>query len=317
VRHATLKDSAEGDAALAALAARQGGVVSVAQLHALGFDRNALAYRVRIGRLHRVHRGVYAVGHTALAPRGYLLAAVLACGPEAVASHRSAAAHYGLRPTSRARHDVTAPTHRRPRAIDVHRSRLHPIDVTEHDGVPITTIARTFVDLADVVPADHVAKAFAQADILRLVDVPAVSDAVDRACGRRGQGVVAAILANYTEPPLTRSELEDRMFALLRRARLPLPTVNAQVQTAEGVYVADFLWPEQRLIAETDGFATHGTRTAFESDRRRDAALQVAGFRVVRFTWRQVRDDPQHVARILRALLTRGEAPNAEQFSVR
>lgn len=222
MRHATLKDSADGDAALAALAARQGGVVSVAQLHALGFDRNAIAYRVRIGRLHRVHRGVYAVGHRTLTPRGHLMAAVLACRPGAVASHRSAAAHYGLRPTSRARHDVRAPTHRRPRAIDVHRSRLVAIGVAEHDGVPITTIARTFVDLADVVPADHVAKAFAQADILRLVDAPALSDAVDRARGRRGQGVVGAILAEYIEPPLTRRELEDRMrrgARVRRRAR--------------------------------------------------------------------------------------------------
>ena len=302
--HPTLNSSAFGDEALAAVASGQGGVVSTAQLHALGFDRNAIAYRARIGRLHRLHRGVHAVGHRALGPRGHLMAAVLACGPGAVASHSSAAGHWGLRPTARARHDVIARTHRRPPGIDVHRCRLTADAITEHDGVPCTTVVQTLVDLADVVPADHVRKAIVRAEQLRILDFSALEDAVDGARGRRGQGVLRAALADLTpEAAMTRSELEDRMLDLLRRAGLPRALVNQPVDIPGQVYVADFLWPRQRLIVETDGFAVHGTRAAFEADRRRDAALQVAGYRVVRFTLRQIRDEPAHVARTIGALL--------------
>ncbi len=302
--HPALSSPASGDEALAALAAEQGGVVSVEQLHRLGYDRNAIAYRVRVGRLHRLHRGVYAVGHVAVTPRGRRMGAVLACGPGAVASHRCAGALHAVRPTSRARFDVTAPTHRRPPGIDVHRCVLTPAEITVVDGVPCTTVVRTIIDLADVVPRDHIRKAIVRGDQLRLIDFAALCAAVDAANGRRGQGVLRSILADYTvEATMTASELEDRMFALLRRARLPTPTVNVPLVLGGRQIVADFLWPAHRLIAETDGFATHGTRAAFEDDRARDEALLVAGFRVVRFTWRRIRDRPHEVARTLAALL--------------
>ena len=319
MRHPALNSSAVGDEGLAALAAQQGGVVSVGQLHALGFDRNAIAYRVRIGRLHRLHRGVYAVGHVALTPRGRRMAAVLACGPAAVASHRCAGALHAVRPTSRARFDVTARTHRRPPGIDVHRCVLRPEEITVVDGVPCTTLVRTYIDLADVVPPEQTRKAIVRGEQQRLVDFAALAAAVDAANGRRGQGVLRAILADYTgEVAMTASELEERMFALLRRANLPLPVVNTSLMLDGREVRPDFLWPAHRLMVETDGFATHGTRAAFEDDRARDAAILVAGFRVVRFTWRQIRDRPHEVARTLAALLAQTpSSPHAEQFSVR
>lgn len=287
------------------LAAKQGGVVSAAQLQALGFDRNAIAYRVRIGRLHRFHRGVYAVGHRAIGPKGHLMGAVLACGPVAVASHRSAAAHLGLRPTSRSKHDVTAPTHRRPPGIDVHRSRLQPHQVTEVDGVPCTTVVQTIIDLADVIAPDQVRRAIVRGDQLRRLDFAALDAAAGEAVGRRAQRVVRAILLDYARAEtMTASELEDRMLTLVRTAGLPVPLVNEPV----GPYVGDFVWPAHRLVVETDGFETHGTRAAFEDDRARDAELTAAGWCVLRFTWRQIRDDPAAVAATI-AIVLRRRAP--------
>jgi very-short-patch-repair endonuclease len=286
-----------------ALAERQHGVVSREQLRAFGLSDTAIRGWIGRGLLHRMHRGVYAVGHCALPMEGRMLAAVLACGPGAALSHRSAAALWGLRATAQRRIDVTAVADggRRDPAIAQHRARtLEATDLTAHRGVPVTTVARTLVDLAGVVPAAAVERALAQAEVLRLYDHAAVCEVLERSNGRRGAQALRAAMG--TPIAFTRSELESRMLALCRRHRLPPPRVNAVVCGHE----VDFLWPAARLIVETDGHRFHGTRRAFEQDRRRDAELLVAGYRVVRITYRRLMTEPDAVADTIRALLNQG-----------
>jgi very-short-patch-repair endonuclease len=296
-----------------ALAERQHGLITLPQLQLVGLGKAAVAKRAKDGRLYRVHRGVYAVGRPHLTQRGHWMAAVLACGRRAVLSHRAAAALHGIRQDHRARTDVTLPsssTRSRP-TIDVHKSStLQPRDITTVDGIPCTTVARTLVDLGDVVTPRAVEQAVDQAEVLRVFDGKTVHEALARAGPRRGAGVLRAVLAGYGQPTLTEKELEERFLALCRRASLPSPAVNAWIPLADGIaYRADFLWRAERLIAETDGRDVHTTRKAFEHDRLRDQRLTLAGLTVVRFTWRQVTDEPQRVAEALRTLLARLARP--------
>lgn len=264
------------------LAARQHGVISAVQLIATGLSRDAIRRRAEAGRLHRIHRGVYAVGHTRLSNEGRWMAAVLACGEGAVLSHRSAAAHWGLLRARKGPVDVTVPTaagrSRRP-GIRLHRSTsLTRQAVTIRQGIPTTTPARTIADLRRVLERRELEKAIAQAEILSLP--------LDRHPG-----------LPY-EP--TRSELERRFLRLCKRHRLPKPEVNTRL----GPYEPDFLWRDRNLIVETDGWETHGTRSAFEADRARDVCLGAMGYRVLRFTYRQVWEDAATVARALHPYLT-------------
>ena len=295
------------------MAERQHAAVTLAQLMLFGLGKAAVAKRAKDGRLYRIHRGVYAVGRPQLTEHGKWMAAVPAYGPRAVISHRSAAALLGIRRDNRAKTDVTLPARSvRPRPrIEVHASTtLDPADVTTVDGIPCTTVARTLVDLGDVVPRRAVERAVDQAELLRLFDLRAVEDALDRAGRRRGAGLLRAVLADYEEPTITRRELEERFLALCRSASLPSPSVNAWITLSEGVaYQADFLWREHKLIVETDGRDVHTTRKAFEHDRERDQRLTLAGFTVVRFTWRQVTREPRRVAEALRGLLARLARP--------
>ncbi len=285
--------------AIARLAERQHGVVSLAQLLLLGLSRSAVAKRAREGRLTRIHRGVYAVGHGRLMIRGYWMAAVLAYGPGAVLSHRSAAALHGIRPDNRPKTDVTIPRRSaRPRpGIEVHASTtLESADITTIDGIPCTTLARTLLDLADDVDRTGVERAVSQADVLGIFDLSAVEEVLSRASGRHGAGVLRSVLAEYDGPTLTDKELEARFLALCRAASLPKPEVNAWITLDDGVaYKIDFLWRAERLAVETDGWASHRTRQAFENDRRRDRRLRLAGWDVVRFTWRDVEREPGEV----------------------
>jgi very-short-patch-repair endonuclease len=269
------------DVAIARLATRQHGVVSIAQFAAAGIDRRGVWRRVEAGRLHRVHRGVYAVGHLALGKEGRWLAAVMACGEDAALSHRSAAALWELLPVPGGPVDVTVQGsggRRRRSRIAVHRSStLTPACSTCHLGVPVTTPARTINDLRRVLPADRLEAVLRHAEVLRL-DV-----------GFQGG----------FEPDLTRSELERRFLRLCHRRRLPTPEVNARVAS----FIVDFLWRDQRLIVETDGYRFHRGRSAFEADRARDIELKLRGYEVVRFTHRQVVDEAAGVAHTLRVLL--------------
>jgi Transcriptional regulator, AbiEi antitoxin/Protein of unknown function (DUF559) len=278
------------DLELSNLAARQHGVVGVAQLSSLGFDRYAIRRRTQSGRLHRLYRGVYAVGHTIVNRDGRYLAAVLACGDGAVLSYRSAAELWGIRPSAAARIDVTV-AHtsgvRSSKAIIVHRSR-RPVETTTHDGIPVTTAGQTLADLATALPRRALEKAAERAEALRLhVKVPD-----DHPGARRLAEATAHDLGTTT-----RSPLEDAFLELCDAHGILRPLVNTVVEGFE----VDFCWPADHLIVETDGYLHHGTRAAFERDRARDAQLTACGWRVVRFSDAQVRGDASSCAVVVLA----------------
>jgi hypothetical protein len=275
------------------LAERQWGVVARRQLAALGVSRHTADHWLRAGRLHRLHQGVYAPGHTALRAEGHRLAAVLACGPGAVLSHRSAAAHWGLLRTDQTRIDVTAPRgrHGAP-GIRLHRSRsLDARDTTHHEGIPVTTVSRTLLDLAATARPSELERALAQAERLHLYDHRATERTIATNNGQRGTRVLAQ--ATTRTPKWTRNEWEAEFLALIRKAGLPEPEVNQAFHAEDhGHCEPDYHWPEHGVIVETDGFETHGTRAAFRADRAKDAALTASGRRVLRFT----RDDDPALA---------------------
>ena len=230
------------------------------------------------------------------APRGDGSRAVLACGPRAVLSHRSAAAHWGLLATQQSAIDVTAPRSRDGvPGIRLHRSRsLEGRDTTTHEGIPVTTIARTLLDLAATTRSDRLERALAQAERLQLYDHRAITDVLTRNNGHRGTGALAR--ATAAEPKLTRSELEAKFLALARAAGLVEPAVNTSVAALDHKPCeVDFYFPAHHLVVETDGWETHGTKAAFKSDRRKDAALTAAGYRVMRFTYDDVVYEPDTV----------------------
>jgi hypothetical protein len=250
-------------------------MVTRGQLLDAGVSVNTLDRWVKSGRLIGVYRGVYAVGHVPPSPQARAMAAVLACGPGAVLSHRSAATLWGL-----IRHhgsiDVTAPTYRRHHGIALHRSRLTETDVTVHYAIPITTPARTLADLAEVVDPASLTRAVNEARVRHLTSLEAVARQLRPG---RATKVLAGLVARADGP--TRSVFEDRFLAFCRRHGLPRPEVNATVAGFE----VDMLWRGQRLIAELDGRAFHDD---FERDRDRDAELLAAGHRVVRVTWQRL-----------------------------
>lgn len=295
--------AAQRERAIQELAARQHRIVSLPQLKALGLSASAVRNRVAAGKFQGVHRGVYAVGLAPLSIEATYMGAVLACGPDSVLSHRSAAAHLGLRPCNRPKVDVTPPgrTGRGRKGIDVHRAAgLDARDVTTVEGIPCTTVARTLLDLAEAIDRTALGRAIEQAEKLRVFDLAAVADVMARAGNRRGLSVLREALAVYApEPAFTRSELERRFLALCRAAGVPMPRTN----NVTNGYEIDFTWPDRRLMVEVDSMRHHGTRAAFERDRRRDQQLAAAGWRVVRFTWRQVIETPDEVVATLQALL--------------
>jgi hypothetical protein len=217
------------DVRISRLAEGQHGVVSLPQLQLLGLSARAVRDRVARGRLTRLHRGVYAVGHARLTKRGHWMAAVLAYGSKAALSHRSASALHGIRPDNRAKVDVTVPSRsaRSRPGIDVHASTtLTEADVTTIDGIPCTTLPRTLLDLAEVVPRRAVEKAIDQAEVLRIFDLRAVEEVLSRANGRRGAALLARVLAEYRGPTLTDGELEELALELCRAAGMRKPEVN-------------------------------------------------------------------------------------------
>jgi predicted transcriptional regulator of viral defense system len=292
--------------AVAELAARQWGVVSLEQLRARGVARGAVEKAAAVGRLHPLHRGVYAVGHVRLGREGRYLAAVLACGTRAVLSHRSAAAWWGLLQTAQAQVDVTSPHgHHAIAGVRRHQARsLIAQDTTTHEGIPTTSVARTLLDLAATVRPDRLERALAQAERLQLYDQAAIADVLSRSNGHRGRAALTRATAR--EPKLTRSELEAIFLRLVRQAGLPEPESNLPLAALDHPRLEpDFYWPTHRLVVETDGWETHGTRAAFQTDRRRDASLVAAGWRVMRFTYDDVVHEGPTVVRRLRAATAR------------
>lgn len=284
-------------------AARQHGAISARQLRGAGLSRAGISRRLRSGRLHSLHQGVYAVGHAAPSRQRRLLAAVLACGRDApglaefsrtvlerwggAVSHRSAAVHWELLPPADGPVDISIPGmggKRRRRGIRTRRSlTLLPADVTLKDGIPVTKPARTISDLRRVAgrPRDkggishrELRRAIRQAEFFEL---PLGSEAGDR----------------------TRSDLERDFLRLCKRHRLPEPEVNVRV----GQDLVDFLWRERRLIVETDGYVAHRGKIAFQDDRGRDLRLRRLGYTVIRLAEWQVDHEPTQVAAVLSAEL--------------
>lgn len=289
--------------AVVEIAARQRGVIARTQLLAAGLGSGAIEARLRSGRLHRLHRGVYLLGGALAVSGAREMAAVLALGPGALVSHRSAARIWGMIPSADGGPvEITVPG-RNPRSrpgIRLHRVRaLGPQDVGMRSGLPLTSPARTVLDLAVGEPIRVVEQALAEGLRRRMVHRSGLEAMLARCAGRPGTRVLTALIADGDDPAFTRSEAEERLLGLLRAAGLPTPRTNVRVDGHE----VDFLWPRERLIVEVDGFAFHSSRVAFERDRRRDAELQASGYLVVRVTWRQIVDEaPALLVRITRVL---------------
>ena len=291
------------DLVIAEIAERQHGIVARRQLVDAGISDDAIAHRVGIRRLYRQQAGVLSLQERP-SQLGLFFAAVLACGEGALLSHHSAAALWDLF-AERGPVDilVTGGGRRRQRGIRAHATRtLHPADVASHRGIPCTSVARTIVDLCATLARDGMQRVLERSMILRLFDRRALDAALERANGRRGTGTLRRALEELDDnTPPTRSELERRFLSLIRTASLPSPITNGHVNG----YEVDFHWPARKLIVETDGRATHDNPFAFERDRQRDLELSLAGWTVIRITWRQLRDQPDRVIALLRAQLSR------------
>jgi hypothetical protein len=291
---------------LALLAGRQHGVVSIRQLEQrLGYSHQAVARAVDSGRMHWIHRGVYAVGHTNLSPHGECLAAVLAVGPGALLSYHSAGWLWWIWPGSPQPFHVTSliPRHHpAPRNAIRHRARnLVDDDRAVADGIPVTSVARTLLDLASKLRADQLRRALARAEELNLLDLGAIEAVIDRNRGHRGAKRLRRALSIYEPPAFTRSEFERRFVEHLVRSGLPRPATGWN----EVGYELDVYWPERRFGIELDSYETHGTRDAFERDHDRDLDLVLAVVEMIRVSESQFRREPEQIAARVATLLAR------------
>jgi len=301
LRHA-MREGFGRDRELAALATRQYGVVAMRQLLQIGVGERTLERWVSSGRIHEVHREVYAVGHRRVGPRGYWWAGVLAYGDGALLSHRSAAELWGFG-RQRRTVEVTAPRGRqgldRRTGIWIHRCRLYPEDRVIHDGVPVTSVARTLFDLAELRDESGLRRAWEEADRLKLLQLRAMEEVCERGYGRRALKPTRRLLTEARAGAQTRSPLEERFREFCEHHGLPAPATNVMVLGHE----VDALWPAARLIVEMDSWEFHRHRAAFERDRARDADRLLAGYRTIRVTHRRLDRDPASLAAQIRALL--------------
>ena len=252
---------------IARMAGRQAGVISAAQLKAAGLTKDGIHRRVRKGLLHPLHRAVYAVGHATLTRRGEEWAAVLACGPDAVLSHNTAGALWGLVGRQRAVEVTTPRTREGHQGLTIHRTRhLEADDRAKADGLPVTSIHRTLVDLADTLTQQNLEKAIHEAEIKRAFDLRQLEQAQTRVPGRKGRHRLRRACAAYRPPPVTRSAAEALFREFLEATGLPPPESNA---TRAG-YELDCWWPDQGLNVEVDGAATHQTCLLYTSPSPRD-----------------------------------------------
>jgi very-short-patch-repair endonuclease len=296
------EERGERRAKLARLAGRQHGVVSYSQLRRLGFDRGAIDRLVTAGFLHRLFRGVYAVGHPNVTRDGRFMAAVLTCGSEAVLNCWAATAHWELLGwRDGAVIDVAVVGHRRgQRGIRTHR--VAQVERTLRRGIPITTVPRTLLDLAAVATEKQLRRATNEAERKGLLTERAVRDLVERHKGRKGMKAFVAVTAAVNAGThRTRSDLEADFLEFCRTHRIRKPVSNGEV---EG-YEVDMHWPGTTLIVELDDYRYHGTPTSFEQDRRRDADLKLKGYTVIRVTGAWMDTDPAGLARTIRQLLRR------------
>jgi very-short-patch-repair endonuclease len=294
------------DPVIARLAARRFGVVTRGELLAAGLTLDQIEHRTRDGRLQILHRGVYAVGHRALQPDGWWWAAVLAGGPGGVLSHRACAVLCRLPFFAHDRIEITVPGHRgRLPTLHVHRSRLDPADVTLRRGIPCTTPARLLLDLAEILTPDELDRTMDEAIRLRLYDPVAVDAVVARSPGRRGLKALARARERiHPNSGKTRSELERLALRMLDDHGVPRPDANVWRQG----YRVDLLWHGPRVVVELDSYEFHRTPATFRNDHARDNDLLDAGYRVRRFTWPDVCDDPARTATRIAGLVGRAAA---------
>ncbi len=283
---------------------KQRGLVTQAQLVRTGLTRGAVAHRVKMGRLHPVHRGVYLVGDRAAPPLAAEAAAILTCGRDALLGCHTAAALWGWRASLPPTIDVVV-VGRNPGArtgVRVHRvRRMDDADRARRHGLPLTAPARTLLDQAAVLASRDLERAIDEAMTTRRVTPSLLKSTLQRAPNHRGGRAMRAYLEAGDEPHMTISEAEERMLALVRAADLPRFETNRK---AVG-YRVDFLWRAQRVVVEVDSWQFHRDRRRFEGDRRRDADLQAAGYAILRITARRLRHEPLFVAARLAATLTR------------
>jgi very-short-patch-repair endonuclease len=305
--------SVEADRRVALRAAEEWSVLSLAELLHCGLSQDAVEVRARNGRLHRMYRSVYAIGHPNLPLEGRFLAGLKACGPGAVLSHFSAAAHWEMVEWDDRRPEVTvvADGVRAHVGLRVHRtSILDRSDVARHRGIPVTSPARTLLDLASILEERALRRAVRRAQSLRLVHLRQLVDAIDR-LGRYRRGVRKLARVVATGPAPTRSELEDVVLDLLLRGGFEHPAVNRPLILNGRRVVPDFRWPEQRLVVEADGGAWHDHKLAREDDAERQALLEAHGERVIRVTWHQAITQPSQTLARVRA----AGAPTAHRAS--
>lgn len=301
--------------ALANLAGRQHGVVSRRQLRRLGLDDAIVKREIAAARLHRMFRGVYAVGPAHTSERSRLMAAVLACGKGSVVSHRSAASLLELIDKGPVVIDVIAPSSRGRKIDGIYLHRVRPPRLEETgtlDGIPCTSPARTLVDLAGVVGEWTLRSAFQRAAARRrmMLDIPAMERSIDPR--RRGMKVLQKLIDEWRgAAPLLKtrgrlnSPLEAKVLPLLVRRDFPPPLLNAPVAIANGRIEVDFLWPDYRFALEADSREFHGTAVAFERDRWRDREMMRAGYSVLRVTYREAEREADAVAATVAARLSR------------
>ncbi len=276
----------------------------------MGLGKRAIEVRLERAWLHPIGRGVYAVGHSAIGMKGRWMAAVLAGGDGAVLSHRSAGQLWRLLPRSAAYlpEVVRSGGWRSRPGLVAHRLELQPDEISVVDGIPVTSVPRTLLDLASLLDRRGLEKALNEAEVRELTDRLSIPDLLERYPRRRGSTALRALLGDdSTIRGVTREALEERFVAFVDDHGLPRPRLNAAIAAGGRFFQADCLWGEAKLIVELDGRAAHGTPRAFESDRERDRLLLVDGWSVMRVTWRQLRDDAAEIAADLRKLL---EAPS-------
>jgi hypothetical protein len=300
------------DRKVAGLAGRQHGVVGRWQLDEIGLTEQMVRTRVSHGGLNPLHRGVYAVGHRATTVESRWMAAVLAHGPHAVLSHRSAGQLWGLHPRSRIEPEVTCPGSKKTKkGIVVHRGTLLRDEVVWVRGIPVTSVPRTMFDLAATRSEREVERAWNEMEVRGIRDRLPVPHLLERYPGRKGS-LVLARLAERKELPvgITRNDLEEAFLALVDRFGLPRPRMNAHLAVRGRFYEIDCLWEDRRVAIELDGGAAHKTTKAFHDDRERDRILTAEGFTTARITWDHIHDTPEEVAGDLRRILTPYPSPN-------
>ncbi len=292
----------------------QHGVITRAQLLDAGLTRHGIAHRLQRGRLYRVHRGVYAVGHPRLSREGRWMAAVLACGPGAALSHLTAAKLWGIweraEPASTHVSVPGAGGRSGPRGVVLHRTNLAPLDVARREGISVTSLPRTLIDIAGTLNTNQRRSVLRQSERQHRLDLPALRASLDAlpATSRNAARLSRALNAYVPGTAETEADAEAAFLEICADHGLPAPVCQAEI----GPYRPDFLWPELNLVVEIDDRQSHQGHIAFQEDRVRDRAMKAAGFDVLRFTRHEVLHAPDRVAREIAAALSARARPRRQ-----